>query len=254
MSVDAESDDILRRYLLGDLAPGACESVERPLFSRDEIFWERLRLVEDELIDDYTRGALGADDRDRFEGHFLRTDERRAKLALARALADHVERREAARRRAWDWLRRPRSAPGWAVAAAALLLIAVLPVFLWRVGPPRLPQGTINVWLSAGLVRDVGGAIERVRIPPGCQVVRLRLEPGVPAHGGYRATVSDVTGDELWSQGGLSATPVEGRTAVTLTVPCDLLPEGDYYVRLHGVLPGGEATPVGRYDFRVLRP
>jgi hypothetical protein len=254
MSVDTESDDILRRYLLGDLAPQTCEGVEKRLFSGDQIFWERLCLVEDELIDDYARGAIESDDRDRFESHFLRTDERRAKLELARALEAHAAGGEASQQRAWDWLRRSLASPTWAAAAAVVLLVVALPVLLWRLSLPRSPQATVSVWLSAGLVRDAAGAIERVPIPPGCQVVRLRLEPGPAAHDSYSATVHEVSGGEIWSQGRLRAAPVEGRMAVTLTLPCDLLPEGDYYVRLHAASSGGEPAPLGRYDFRVLRP
>ena len=63
-----------------------------------------------------------------------------------------------------------------------------------------------------------------------------------------------MTGDETWAQDKLRATPVDGRPAVTLTLPCDLLPPEDYYVRLEGVSPGASPEPLGRYDFRVLRP
>ena len=108
--------------------------------------------------------------------------------------------------------------------------------------------------MKPGLVRDIEGELTRVTLPPECQLVRLRLDPGLSEHPSYRATLHEVAGDELWAQDKLRAVPVDGRTAVTLTLPCDLLPPEDYYVRLAGVSPGAEPEPLGRYDFRVLRP
>ena len=55
---DRSDDDILRGYLLGRLAPESRESVEKRLFSDDRVFWERLGLREDELVDQYARGEL----------------------------------------------------------------------------------------------------------------------------------------------------------------------------------------------------
>jgi hypothetical protein len=254
MNTNTTDDDVLRGYLLGSLAPESREAVEKRLFSDDRIFWEHLCLVEEELIDDYARGELDGEESERFERNFLCTDERRAKLEFARALKAHVEQHELAnRRRAWAWLRGPVASPAWAVAMAAVLLLA-LPAMVWRFAAAHGPQTEVSAWLSPGLVRDVGGEVKRLPIPPGCQLVRLRLDPGVAEPDGYRATLHEVAGEELWSQSGLRAVSVDGRPAITLTLPCELLPTGDYYVRLRGVLPGGDPEILGRYDFRVLRP
>jgi hypothetical protein len=252
MNAERCDEDVLRRYLLGRLAPETREDVERRLFSDDRVFWERLCLLEDELVDEYARGELLAEETAGFERDFLCTDERRAKLDLAVALKEYVERRQTTRRRSWDWLRRPVASPAWALAAAATLLLAV-PAVVWQVASARGPRAEARAWLSPGLVRDVEGELTRVTLAPGCQVVRLQLDPGVPEHPGYRATLHEVAGDVLWSQDRLRAAPVEGRVAVTLALPCDLLPPEDYYVRLEGVSPGAAPQPLGRYDFRVLR-
>jgi len=252
MGIDGSGDDVLRSYLLGRLAPESRESVEKRLFSDDRIFWEHLCLLEDELVDQYARGELDGGETASFERDFLCTDERRAKLELARALKAHVEERKESRRRAWDWLRVPVPSPAWALAVAATLLLAV-PAVVWRVAAARGPQGEVSAWLSPGLVRDVEGELTRVTLPPGCQLVRLQLDPGLAEHASYRATLHEVAGDELWAQDKLRAAPVDGKAAVTLTLPCDLLPPEDYYVRLEGVSPGAAPVPLDRYDFRVLR-
>jgi len=254
MSSESSGDDnVLRAYLLGRGAPESRERVEQRLFSDDRVFWEHLCLVEDELVDQYARGELDGEETASFERDFLVTDERRAKLDLSRALKEYVERRKESRRHAWDWLRNPLPYPAWALAVAATLLLAV-PAVVWQVAGARGPRGEVSAWLSSGLVRDVKGELTRVTLPAGCKLVRLQLDPGDGAHASYRTTLYEVGGAELWAQDKLTAAPVEGRPAVTLTLPCDLLPPEDYYVRLEGVSPGAEPEPLGRYDFRVLRP
>ena len=253
MNAKNGDDDVLRAYLLGSLAPESREGVEKRLFSDDRIFWERLCLVEEELIDDYARGVLDNEESLSFERHFLCTSERRAKLELARALEAHAARQQTVRRRARDWLRDPVASPAWAVAVAATLLLA-LPALVWQLAAARAPQGEVSAWLAPGLVRDVGGELKRLPIPPGCRLVRLQLDSGPAEHASYRATLHEVTGEEVWSQSRLDARPIEGRVAVTLTLPCELLPTGDYYVSLRGVSPGQDPVPLGRYDFRVPRP
>ena len=62
-----------------------------------------------------------------------------------------------------------------------------------------------------------------------------------------------MAGADLWTQDGLHAATVDGRSAVTITLPCEVVPPEDYYVRLEGVSPGAPPAPLGRYDFRVLR-
>jgi len=253
MNAEASDDNLLRAYLLGRLATESQERVDQRLFSDDRIFWEHLCLVEEELIDQYVRGELDGEDAARFERDFLVTDERRAKLDLARALKAYAERRQESRRRAWDWLRGPVASPAWALAVAATVLLA-LPAVVWRVAASRGPHGEVSAWVSPGLVRDVGGELTRVTLPPGCQLVRLQLDPGLAERPAYRATLHNVAGEELWSRDKLRAAPVEGKAAVTLTLPCELLAADDYYVRLQGVSPGADPEPLDRYDFRVLRP
>ena len=252
MTPAMNDETAIRRYLLGRLGSQPQDDVERRLFSEDEVFWERLCLVEEELIDDYVRGRLDDEERADFERHFLSTDERRQKLEFARALRAHVASRQAHREGLWHWLRRPIVAPGWAVATAATLLL-LLPGLAWQFASGPRAARDVTASLSAGLVRDVGGELTRVRIPPGCEVVRLEIDPGPSTYAGYRATISEVTGDELWAQGKLSAQAGASGPVVVLTLPCVLLTDADYFVRLYGVAPGTAPVPLHRYDFRVIR-
>jgi hypothetical protein len=253
MKSDQTVDGILRRYLLGTIEPDVREDVEKRLFSDDKIFWEQMCLVEDELIDAYVSDDLDVDERRSFDQHFLTTEERRDKLSFAQALKNHIER-ERTRDDALSWnpLRGWLFVPSWAAAAAAVLLV-VLPVLVWQNARPGASRDDVSAWLSSGLVRSVGTELERLRVPPDAKLVRLRLEIDAAEYPIYRAALHLVSGEEIWSQNNLTPAEFQGRQAVELTLPAELLPAGDYYVRLRGVSPPKDPVVLDRYDFRVLR-
>ncbi|MCI0491078.1 MAG: hypothetical protein L0229_31195 [Blastocatellia bacterium] len=80
-----EKDEKLKRYLMGELSPQARIEIE-DLYLADQDFYERLLIVEDDLIDDYVRGTLSARDRNLFEENFLCSGERRERVEIARTL------------------------------------------------------------------------------------------------------------------------------------------------------------------------
>ena len=66
-----DDDRLLTRYLLGELSGSRQTRLEEKLLA-DEGWYERLLIVEDELIDAYVRDELVADKRSRFEARFRR--------------------------------------------------------------------------------------------------------------------------------------------------------------------------------------
>jgi hypothetical protein len=253
MKNDQTVDGILRRYLMGTIEPEVREDVEKRLFSDDKIFWEQMCLAEDELIDAYVSEDLDEDERRKFEQYFLTTEERRDKLSFAQALKTHVEReRERDGARSWNPFRGWLLVPSWAPALAATLLV-VIPALIWQNARPATSRDDVSAWLSSGLVRSVGTELERLRVPPDAKLVRLRLEIDAAEYPTYRAALHLVSGEEIWSQNNLTPTAIQGKQAVELTLPAELLPAGDYYVRLRGVSPPRDPVVLDRYDFRVLR-
>jgi hypothetical protein len=85
----AEDDITMRRYLLGQLPPEEQGEIEERLFLDGEYF-QQLRMVEDELIDDYVYEELLADERERFDSYFLATFEKHESLRIARALKKYT--------------------------------------------------------------------------------------------------------------------------------------------------------------------
>ncbi len=253
MTANPDVDEVLRRYLLGNVTPEVREGVEARLFSDDAIFWEHLCLVEDELIDDYVGRDLDAKDLENFERCFLSTEERRRKVHFAQTLRLHLQGQESHSRGVWSGFRRQILAPAWAVATAALLLLVALPGAVWQFASSRAPRDEVSVSLSAGLVRGGIGDTKRVHIPAGCKLVRFHIESDGTEYKSYRASLFQVSGDEIWSQANLNAGTVDGKLAVTVTLPSELLAGGDYFLRLQGVSQRQELVVLNGSDFRVLR-
>ena len=74
------------RYLLGGASEAERERIEAEFFADEDAFQEMLT-AEDDLIDDYARGELSADEREQFERRFLTSSEGRERVHFARAFA-----------------------------------------------------------------------------------------------------------------------------------------------------------------------
>src|SRR5262245_16348726 len=72
-------DQTIIRYLLNDLSEPEQIRFEE-LYIADHRIFEQVRVVEEELIEDYARGRLSAHQRAQFERHYLATTGRRKKV------------------------------------------------------------------------------------------------------------------------------------------------------------------------------
>jgi len=93
---DAYDEHELAQYLLGVLPPRETERLDQDSVADDEVA-ARLRILEDDLVDDYARGALTGETLKRFESHYLGSPTRRARVAFARRFVRAVDRASAAR-------------------------------------------------------------------------------------------------------------------------------------------------------------
>lgn len=129
MKLDANSEILIRRYLLAALSEDDRERVETRLMT-DDGFFQQIGLVEDELIDQYLDGELSSADCRRFEETFLCAAERQQKLRFARALrayaAEHAPAAATTPVPWWHSLVRmvnpPRPVLAYSVLAASLVL------------------------------------------------------------------------------------------------------------------------------------
>src|SRR5436190_9585781 len=92
MIAENKQRDLLRRYLLGQLAEPEREALADRYFVDEELFDELLE-VESELLDDYVRGALANDNRRALEEYLARTPDAAAKLAASHTLMTAAEKK-----------------------------------------------------------------------------------------------------------------------------------------------------------------
>lgn len=90
----SEHDATLARYLLGTLPEEDGFRIEEQAL-RDEGLFNRLRSVEDDLIDAYVRDELSAEEQRAFEERFSTHPVQRERVAFAVALRDLIESRAA---------------------------------------------------------------------------------------------------------------------------------------------------------------
>jgi tetratricopeptide (TPR) repeat protein len=127
--LDAE----LRRYLLGELSSDEEQKIEERLLV-DGNYIEQMMMVENELIDDYLKGALPSSQREKYQTLFLATREGRQKIKTARVLKTQLakfrERKPAFLTRVQAIMARVFSPP--VLQAVAALLVVGLGIFGWR--------------------------------------------------------------------------------------------------------------------------
>src|SRR5262245_56951760 len=85
------TDQVLIRYLLGQLGPEEAEQLDEASLVDDEVA-TRLRTVEHDLVDRYVRGALSGETLARFESHYLSSPRRRELVMFARGFLPAVDR------------------------------------------------------------------------------------------------------------------------------------------------------------------
>lgn len=81
-----KDDELVRRFLLGELTEDEAESVEARLLREDELF-DLCEAVEADLLEAAARGELAPAERDRVLNRLASSPQGRARLALARDLA-----------------------------------------------------------------------------------------------------------------------------------------------------------------------
>ena len=75
-------DAAFRRYLMGLLPDAEAEGLEEVYFARPDVL-ERVRGVEDDLLDDYAAGRLETGEKEAFESRYLASAPLRERVRFA---------------------------------------------------------------------------------------------------------------------------------------------------------------------------
>lgn len=89
MSANLEREELIARYLLGELSEEQQIEIEDRAFS-DRRYRQNITAVENDLIDEYVRKELSDSQRRKFEARFLASADRRRRVEFARALTTLV--------------------------------------------------------------------------------------------------------------------------------------------------------------------
>lgn len=282
-----QEQELIKRYLLGDLDEERLEQIEERLLTDVEL-QDTLSGAQDHLIDEYVFDLLTENERGLFKRNFLLTPERLHKLRLSQALSKYTEadaadaravrtsRPDASWQKPFYFLQRHKLAAalssvvvlltvsygGWSVYQRWQLKERLLKLRAQQLEvqqelaklnmgqAPELPAAVAVLPLRHLLVRDAGEN-RRAVITSGINVLQLRLELNEDNFPSYRAVIETDDGTGMYTVNNLKAQSAGGNKAVSLNLPSRLLPTGDYQVHLSGTAEK-ESVDVGVYTFQVV--
>lgn len=220
-------------------------------------FVEEFDTVVDEMTDEYVRGEVKGDERERLEQYFLKARERQVKAKFASTLIDHAAATRGNRTvvKGPTLITRllalfsPQNLAFRFVATAVAIVLAVGVAYVAYRGWST-PQNLASIELTIGMSdRGEGRQRNSLRLAPendGARIV-LNLPQGAGEYRDYQVEL--VTRDEVKTA--LEVTQHDSRT-VTAIAPVSLLTRGSYAVQLTGIKADGTRERVpGTYFLTV---
>ena len=260
--------ETLRRWLLHQLPPAQTEALEERLFdddaTQDSGFAAALREAEQDLVDDYASGRLGADERTAVERFLLQTAQDRSRLAFARALAKKVSaaahpghsfgrRGHAPVAPRTHRIRRRRVVVGGALAASCALALLVLSGIQPRprvAAPDSIATTTAATQTLTLLASAQRGANEQeIRVQHGARQIRLQAEVAQPLGSEHYALRIADGARTLFAANELPLLQAGPYSYVEVTLPVNQLGSGVRQISLQPQ--GGEAGAAFVWNLRA---
>jgi hypothetical protein len=123
-------------------------------------------------------------------------------------------------------------------------------------GQASAPQPTLT--LTASTKKGALPPSATVDPPPAAETIELRLmlprPHGIDVRTFAVALRSWSGGETLWSRSGLTASPLDGREAVTARITGDVLAPGAYEIALTGVTTDHTSVEIASYEVAVRAP
>jgi hypothetical protein len=244
----------MRAYLLGQ-APEADAARLEELLLEDEQIYTTLHAVEDDLFDEYARGALPDIERARF---LERYGADRGRLLVAQALARRSFRHRLPFVGAFG--RRP-----WVPLAAAAALVLAVGATMWlrpqptdvppiarsAVAPPSIAPAVLLVTL--GTSRSAGTApVAGLRNDTAVLELQVRLDPS-DRFDRYALDLRSGAGSLAWHNEDLRTSHSNGEPIIVASVPAASLAPGAYEIAVRGVNGASPAEALGFVTVRVER-
>jgi hypothetical protein len=260
----------LRNLLLRRLSAEQSEQLEERLLLEGEVA-DQLEAEENDLLDDFARGRLSAEDAVRIEKYLLASKRGTQRAAFARALSriSNPESRALPARSFSSRLRIPALALG---SAACVLVIAFAALHVWHKespdhpgpGTPTATKGPLTmqknssqakitlpfaIVLLAGVER--GDHPLKFAIPSDVQQVQFQCEiPAGNAYSEYRMVLRDAAGNAVAASENLHPGESSGIAYVEATVDAARLGAGRFSV---SISPEESPSAVTSFQFVVQR-
>ena len=277
-------DERLMQYLIGSLDESETEHFDDLSITDDE-FADRLRIVEDDMVDAYARGQLTSEMRARFETHYLTLPGKQDRVRFAKALAlrqGHGAPERSTAVRAVPDARRTSRVFVWPLVAAASIAIAVVGYVLLQrstgsssstqppasssaTGPSareprdRPARSTPAVPSAAPVAIVLMPSTRRaaepptVSVPRGAPTVQVSLVLEQDDFPTYRVVLKDVGSDRVrWKSMDLKASSSGTDRIVIVSLASELLKPQHYTLDLTGVRASSRSEVITSYPFRVV--
>jgi hypothetical protein len=255
--------EILVQYLLGSLPEEEAERLDELAVADDEFAW-RLKSAEHDLVDAYADGRLFGPTLDRFRTYYLASPARQENVRFAKALSTMLSRSPAPPK---AWFALPVLIPRWALACAALILIALgylaynsMQILQRPLEGTQVPAASkerpaappLAAFVLAPPRRGAGQVTEFV-FPRGIDRVAFELQLEDREFPSYQATLRDpASGGAVWRSADLTPHASGDRFVVSIEVPANLFGPRTYHIELASA--GPRAEPVANYPFKVTLP
>ena len=258
----------IRRYLLGGLRVRERARLEERYFKNDDLF-EKIEMVEDELVDAYVRGYLSESESRLFEEDYLGSERRRDKVGVARELLEYAAKAELAGAITPSGTRMDRFRFGQLAFLAGFLLIAAIvgwrfmtlfhsrhsntlprsrPLPSSQSHAPQTQLPAIALLLrSCARGGGITGGSNLLTIPPGEHPIQLQVYPQDASSTRFRAEFFQ-GGRPVWRQ---EVIPMTGQELILKLHSSDL-PSGTYFLSVIGLGDGAKPLTQERFGLEVV--
>jgi hypothetical protein len=279
-------EQLMIDFLLGNLPDEEIERLDE-LSVTDDDFVNRLKTVEDDLIDAYVRGELPENTLSRFKSNYLRSPKRMEKVVFAETLQKLLNKTPI--RQTQEpinkprWFNFPQRSLRWGLAAAAIVVLTFCGYLIFenenlhnqlrqmqvekesfRYREQELQRQIAqlehqssntdqgDVKLMAFNLSPPTRAINKIpllTIPAGIDFVAFTLELDINDFSMYKVALKDpVTGKVLWNSENLKPE----KNSVQVKIPTNLLKTQNYLLELSGISGSGAAEIISGYPFKAV--
>jgi hypothetical protein len=264
MNEQYEDQNYIRSYLLGRLSENERELFEEKIFA-DPAFFERVRMTEEELLEDHVFEVLPPEEAERVSDRLMRTPEQIQRWQITAALKKYSDRGGKpdvgtpvpviqATHSSWKW------------ALAASVLVAAL-IGIWVIRATSLQRQVASLNTSGQTVQS-DLALElpalrlrsepqentepRLNVPKNVTVVQIRLPVEVSSYSRYHTTLIREPDSTLFTLNDRQLVDSDNRKFLVVRVPADALVPGQYRLSVKGVTADARVDDLGSYNFTVF--